>query len=193
MKYQLIYADPPWDYGYGEDPVTTEKQGIGHYPRMTIQEIQNLPVIDWVTDDAALFLWTTPANDFIAQCQMNIMPSWGFKPKYIMHWIKENKDKGTPYFGAGYHIRSNVEYLLYGVRGHVRPDYTPSCVQYAYKEDVHSRKPYKFRKIIEQMFPNFTKLELFARKQAPGWDTWGNECRCDVLLTQTTASLVVSY
>lgn len=29
--------------------------------------------------------------------------------------------------------------------------------------------------VIEKMFPNLPKLELFARQKRPGWDVWGNE------------------
>lgn len=29
--------------------------------------------------------------------------------------------------------------------------------------------------MIENMFPNTTKLEMFARDIREGWDCWGNE------------------
>ena len=29
--------------------------------------------------------------------------------------------------------------------------------------------------MIERMFPNMPRLEMFARKTRPGWDVWGNE------------------
>jgi N6-adenosine-specific RNA methylase IME4 len=32
-----------------------------------------------------------------------------------------------------------------------------------------------FAEMIEQMFPNVPKLEMFARKPRDGWDVWGNE------------------
>ena len=43
------------------------------------------------------------------------------------------------------------------------------------KRTRHSEKPEAVRERIEQMFPNQTKIELFARKQTRGWDTWGLE------------------
>jgi N6-adenosine-specific RNA methylase IME4 len=33
--------------------------------------------------------------------------------------------------------------------------------------------------LIERMFPNLPKLELFARRKRPGWDVWGNEVGAD--------------
>ena len=32
-----------------------------------------------------------------------------------------------------------------------------------------------FNEMIDNMFPNATKLEMFARQTREGWDCWGNE------------------
>jgi N6-adenosine-specific RNA methylase IME4 len=39
----------------------------------------------------------------------------------------------------------------------------------------HSRKPDEVYDLIEKMYPEATKLELFARTARDGWDQWGNE------------------
>ena len=39
----------------------------------------------------------------------------------------------------------------------------------------HSRKPDTIRRRIEDMHPEQSKLEMFARTKSPGWDVWGNE------------------
>lgn len=41
----------------------------------------------------------------------------------------------------------------------------------------HSRKPEEFRTIIDTIYPQGRRIELFARSAAPGWDVWGNEVR----------------
>jgi N6-adenosine-specific RNA methylase IME4 len=41
---------------------------------------------------------------------------------------------------------------------------------------THSTKPEEFRNIIEELYPHGKKLEMFARKQSKGWETFGNEC-----------------
>jgi N6-adenosine-specific RNA methylase IME4 len=38
----------------------------------------------------------------------------------------------------------------------------------------HSRKPEAYE-LIEQMYPELPKIELFARQRRNGWDAWGNE------------------
>lgn len=59
-KYNIIYADPPWDYGN-----TKNKQGHfwgmadKHYPCMKLSEICNLPIQNLAADNCFLFLWTT--------------------------------------------------------------------------------------------------------------------------------------
>lgn len=39
----------------------------------------------------------------------------------------------------------------------------------------HSQKPEHAYEMIEAMFPNVEKIELFARNTRNGWDCWGNE------------------
>ena len=39
----------------------------------------------------------------------------------------------------------------------------------------HSKKPDCAYKMLEDMFPNASKIELFARNERDGWDCFGNE------------------
>ena len=54
-KYNIIYADPPWNYNIKGVQGTTEN----HYSTMSLEDIKNLPVADITTENAALFLWVT--------------------------------------------------------------------------------------------------------------------------------------
>jgi N6-adenosine-specific RNA methylase IME4 len=47
---------------------------------------------------------------------------------------------------------------------------------------IHSAKPEAFIDLVEQVSPP-PRLELFARRNRLGWDTWGNEALCHVALT----------
>jgi N6-adenosine-specific RNA methylase IME4 len=40
----------------------------------------------------------------------------------------------------------------------------------------HSMKPDSLHQSLEIMFPDTRKLELWARRTRPGWDTIGNQC-----------------
>jgi len=66
---------------------------------------------------------------------------------------------------------------LVGTRGEI-----PAPATAVFESVVHaprgepSAKPAIFREMIEAMFPNLPKLEMFARGKAPpGWVFWGNE------------------
>jgi N6-adenosine-specific RNA methylase IME4 len=39
----------------------------------------------------------------------------------------------------------------------------------------HSRKPDEAYELIERMYPDLPKIELFARNPREGWSQWGNQ------------------
>jgi N6-adenosine-specific RNA methylase IME4 len=39
----------------------------------------------------------------------------------------------------------------------------------------HSRKPDKAYELIERMYPQLPRIELFARNAREGWACWGNQ------------------
>ena len=39
----------------------------------------------------------------------------------------------------------------------------------------HSRKPEEARERILELMGDLPRVELFARRESPGWDIWGNE------------------
>ena len=53
---------------------------------------------------------------------------------------------------------------------------------FEHKRLKHSEKPEMFRKMIEEVSGNVTKIELFARQKPYGWDVWGNEVESDIKL-----------
>ena len=60
---------------------------------------------------------------------------------------------------------------------------------YQWARGKHSAKPEAFQDIVEQVSPA-PRIELFARRQRMGWDSWGNECRNDVDLVLPNAKLM---
>jgi MT-A70 len=79
--------------------------------------------------------------------------------------------------GLGNYVRQQHEHLLIARRGDFpcsQPANRPSSVIEAPRRE-HSRKPDEVYEIIERMYPELPKIELFARKTRPGWDAWGNE------------------
>lgn len=166
-KFNVIYADPPWRFEPYSRETGMDRAPENHYPTMTLQQILDLPVTTIAADDCVLFLWATAP---MMPEALDVMRAWGFTYKSQCIW---NKDA----LGTGYWFRNKHELLLVGVKGSI-PAPLPGT-QYASVIDGpvkdHSRKPLIFRGMIEGLFPNLPKLELFARTPAPGWGQWGKE------------------
>jgi len=163
-KYNVIYADPPWQYTFGFD---IHGAADRHYSTLSITELCNLPIKDLAEDNAVLFLWTTSPKLFDSY---EVIKAWGFDYKTSFVW-----DKVKHVMGHYNSVRH--EFLLLCVRGSFpkQSDTLHDSVIEIERSDEHSEKPEYFRQLIEDMYPISKRIELFARQRAEGWDAWGNE------------------
>lgn len=107
---------------------------------------------------------------------LKLVKAWGFKYKTVAFtWVKTNKN-GSVYMGMGRHTRANAEICLLGTRGKglLRKDASIYNTQ-LHNRDVHSKKPDAFRKDIERLYGECSRLEMFAREKPNNWDVFGNE------------------
>jgi N6-adenosine-specific RNA methylase IME4 len=163
-KYPIIYADPPWRYDFSR---STSREIENQYPTMELNDICNLEVVKIANDDCVLFLWATNPK---LQEALLVIDSWGFEYKTNMVWVKDK-------IGMGYYARSQHELLLIATRGSVpvpAAEFRPSSVIYS-DRDQHSKKPDGVYDLIEKMYPEYAKVELFARNKRDGWESWGNQ------------------
>ena len=163
--YPVVYADPPWRY---EHSMTDNRKIENQYPTMTLEEICNLPVGDIATPDAVLLLWTTSPK--LAE-SMDVIESWGFVYRTCIIWDKER-------IGMGYYARQQHELLLIASRGSIpvpEPENRPNSVIRIKRDNEHSMKPHEFYELIERMYPEYDRIELFARNKRDGWSAWGNQ------------------
>jgi N6-adenosine-specific RNA methylase IME4 len=174
--YRVIYADPPWSYRestpWADGSHTPAEQ---HYPAMSMEELCQLPVAAHARPDSVLFLWVTASMVFENPGPRDIIEAWGFNAKTQYVW---DKVLGRP----GNYSFVKHELLIVAGRGSATPDVSiegirHDSVQTVRREGEHSEKPEHFRKLIEQLYPHGPKLELFARKQTPGWTCFGNDAR----------------
>lgn len=165
-KYRTIMADPPWDIQQ-----TGNRGASRHYPVMSAQAICSLRVDKLADTDAHLWLWVTNATLHIGK---TVMESWGFTYKSCLTWIK-------PYFGLGAYLRNQTEHVLLGTRGKAPVLFRGQGTWFYAPLQEHSHKPEEQYAIIERCSPG-PYLELFARRERPGWDVWGNQVRSDVVL-----------
>lgn len=163
--YAVLYADPPWRFEPYSRDTGLDRAADNHYPTLTLDELQALKVP--AANDAALFLWAT--NPMLPEA-IALMAAWGFTYKTNFVWVKDR-------VGTGYWNRSRHELLLVGTRGRVpAPAYGEqydSVIEAA--RERHSAKPAAAAEMIEDIFPNLARIELFARGPRLGWEVWGNE------------------
>ena len=189
MKYNIIYTDPPWKYndkrtGAGKKNPNGAGGAAKHYACMTVDEIKALPVRSLADENCMLFMWVTFP---LLREGLEVISAWGFQYRTLaFSWIKTNKRQNLKqatwfptdpdfYFGIGYYTKSNCELCLLGVKG--KPFKVSDSVSSVIIAPIgrHSEKPAEARKRIVHLCGDIPRVELFARKQAPGWDVWGNE------------------
>ena len=185
-KYQIIYADPPWEYNSQEKAKGGDKSKkfrgttYGHYQYLSLEQLKSLQIPSISDENCALFLWITfPLLPFAFE----IFNSWGFRYRSIgFNWIKTNRKNSKPFFGIGHYTKSNAELCLLAIKGRllVKSNKVSSIVISPREE--HSKKPDIIKTKIIELFGDLPRIELFARKKSPGWDVWGNEVESNIKL-----------
>ena len=181
-KYQVIYADPQWDYGgkmqYDKTCIKTENIGFERnifissasfkYPTVKLNDLKKLNVPSIADDDCILFMWTT-GPQFANSIELG--ESWGFEYKTVAFvWDKQVHNPGR-------YTLSQTEFVLAFKKGKFPAPRGARNVRQlvSVHRGKHSEKPEIVIDGITKMFPEQSKIELFARKNYYGWDNWGLE------------------
>lgn len=176
-KYNIIYADPPWEYKQSGSKTNSRGMAKQHYETMTTKDICNLPIENISKENAICFMWATFPN--IDQALI-VMKEWGFIYKTAAFvWIKKNKKSNTNFWGMGAYTRANAEICLIGIKNKTKAkDLVKSHAVHQIIEspiEIHSKKPDIVREKILELLGDIPRIELFARQSVKGWDCWGNE------------------
>lgn len=196
MTYQLIYVDPPWQYGNKISNGAAEN----HYDTMSLAELKHLPVWEVAADDAVLAMWYTGTHTEEA---IELAEAWGFRIRTMkgFTWVKLNQNAERRFnkaiaegelvdfndllsmlnsetrMSGGNYTRANTEDLLIATRGIGLERVNASIKQVVYScLGEHSEKPWEVRHRLEKLYGDVSRVELFARESWPGWDRWGNQC-----------------
>lgn len=177
MKYQVIYADPPWTYPKTGGTKNSRGMAKQFYPTMSVEDIKGLQISEIADDNCVLFLWSTYPQ---LPNALSVIEAWGFRYFGLaFEWIKKTA-KGNDFFGMGYWTRANPECCLLAIKGKPKPQ-SHSVRQLLYAPiDKHSKKPQEARDRIVELCGDVPRIELFARNKTPGWDVWGNEVESDL-------------
>jgi N6-adenosine-specific RNA methylase IME4 len=177
-KYQIIYADPPWEY---RNKAKKEIDARHHYQVQSLKWICNLPVEDITESDCCLFLWAT--SPMLPEA-IQVVEAWGFRYVTIAFcWLKyeRNSKSYSVAYRPGNWTMSSVELCLLAVKGspnkwRQRKNIFQIISAHCQK---HSLKPAEVRRRIVKLLGDRPRIEIFARQQYEGWDCWGNEICSD--------------
>jgi N6-adenosine-specific RNA methylase IME4 len=181
-RYRTIVADPPWPLEHkplgrgGRRKNATEVP----YSFMSLDAIHALEVGEWAEDGCVLFLWST-RKLFREGVAVSVARAWGFEPCGEIIWGLRNPGTGSKA------LANDHEPCLVATAGKFaqlvadRPlgvhfwrqvyEWNPNA---KVPQKKHSAKSPGFYEFVEQIAQP-PRLELFAREQRLGWDTWGNE------------------
>lgn len=187
-KFKTIVADPPWpikdtgartmsDKGFWKGRLDGESKVP--YNTLPIEEIKALPVAAMAEKDAHLYLWAI--NQFLCEAY-EVAKAWGFKPSTLLTWCKAPRGIG---FGGTF--TNTTEFILFARRGSLAAQQRHDRSHFDWKRPyeggypAHSKKPDGLQDLVMATSPG-PYLELFARSQRLGWQSWGNESLCHVEL-----------
>lgn len=170
-KYQIIYADPPWNFNFKSRKGLSIQAKEALYETMKPQDILTLPVQQITNNNCVLFLWVMDSQ---IQLGLNVIKSWGFEYKTVAFtWVKLAKTKY--HFGGGNWTRSNPEQCLLATKGNIKRISASVRQLIIERRREHSRKPDRVRDDIIELVGDLPRIELFARERVDGWDAWGDE------------------
>lgn len=198
-KYQIIYMDPPWDYGgkMQYDKSTIKSQNIGfekkiflssssfQYPTLKLKDLKELNIKSIADDKSCLlFMWTT-GPQFANSIELG--ESWGFEYKTVAFvWNKMIHNPGR-------YTLSQTEFCIVFKKGTIPSPRGARNVRQLIEvpRGPHSEKPIEVIAGITRMFPQQSKIELFARNNYNGWDNWGLEIPDKKIDIQTNEEMVL--
>lgn len=180
-RYQRIEMDPPWNESGGGG-----RGAQNHYPLIKKRGDIYSAIRDarfengeaaWRPDLAQSHLWMWVTNNFLPD-GLWLMSMLGYRYVTNAVWTK-------PRFGLGQYLRGKHEPCLFGVRGRTLLTKPSLPSQFGGRDlphptdesgkIIHSAKPHECLATMEAVSPAEHALEMFARSERPGVDSWGNE------------------
>lgn len=173
LKYDIIYSDPPWQQTKGGLRKCRPRQGkVLDYQTISLEEIKEIQkqASNISKENHTLFIWTI--EKYLLDTE-KMLEELGYKRHIRIVWDKENG------IAPSFTIRFSHEYLIWCYKGkmqsvaqEIRGKFTSVIRERSTK---HSKKPLAAYELIEALYPNTEKIELFARNTRANWDSWGNE------------------
>lgn len=172
--YDIFMIDPPWSVQKGGERKVAPNQGrLLDYKTLSIDQIMYVlqnQIFTQANKDHNVFLWTVDKYLITSELKFENI---GYKRHARFIWDKTNG------VAPAFTVRYSHEYLIWFYKEHlVRPiDEMRGQYVTVFTEQSreHSRKPEFAYKMIESMFPDSKKMDVFTRIKRPNWDQFGDE------------------
>ena len=173
-KYEIVYSDPPWRQKKGGLRKSRPNQIRElDYSTMSLEDIQTFHndfLKNNTSENHTVFMWAI--DKFLPETE-KMMAELGYKLHARMVWDKENG------VAPAFTVRYTHEYLLWYYKSPMMKIATDQRGKFKTcfreKSTKHSKKPTVAYEMIEKLYPEARKIELFARNERVGWDCFGNE------------------
>lgn len=175
ITYDVFMIDPPWPKKKGGLRTARPKQGRElDYKTLSIDnilKILNTKILSLANKEHCLFVWTI--EQFLNTTD-TMFESLGYKRHARFIWDKENG------IAPAFTVRYSHEYLIWYYKPKLpliakdkRGKWSTVLRE---RSREHSRKPEIAYKMIEELYPNANKYDVFSREKRVGWDQFGDEC-----------------
>lgn len=180
-KIDPFMIDPPWPKkkspirtkGTASTFIDTDQKQPFHYKTLSVKEIFLLldqKIFSLASPQHVVFVWSI--DQFLHESEAQ-MADRGYRLHARIIW---NKKSGL---APAFSIQYAHEYLLW----FYKPKFIPINQDYRGRfttiisEDSrqHSRKPESAYKMLDKMYPELSKMDVFTRYTRPGWLPFGDQ------------------
>lgn len=170
----VFVIDPPWSQKKGGLRKVRENQTRNlDYNTMDIKDIFSLlddKIFPLARDNHCVFMWVI--DKYLIECELEMLKR-GYKRHARFIWNKQNG------VAPAFTIRFTHEYLIWyykpklpKIATDMRGKYTSILSE---RGRQHSRKPDCSYQMIEDLYPNAVKMDVFSREQRHEWLQFGNQ------------------
>jgi N6-adenosine-specific RNA methylase IME4 len=161
--YDVVVIDPPWPTAKIERD-EREEQAEFDYPRMTVDELKELPIP--CADACHVWLWAT--QRFLPTA-FELLTTWGLT--YVCTFVWHKPGGFQPINLPQY----NCEFALYARKGSAAFLETKEFATcFNALRGAHSEKPAAFYDVVRRVTAG-RRLDMFNRRRIDGFEGWGKE------------------
>ena len=173
--YDVLMIDPPWPVAKIESNLRPNQTKALDYPVLSVPgcfDLLDSEVLCLAVPMHTVFMWTT--EKYLVDTEL-AMIARGYRRHARFVWDKGNGSVAP----TAMTVRWAHEYLIW----YYKPKFQPIALGargkfrtiIREKSREHSRKPDAAYWMIEELYPDARRIDVFSREARPGWDQWGNE------------------